>query len=86
MFAENGALEGWGKDNISQISTEKDKDAQKVWKEYLEAMGIDSKDMENYKLEGVTGNDNNRAFTYRKKKEDGTWDEELTTVDLDDMA
>ena len=86
MITGEGKLAGWGKNNISQISTEKDKDAQKVWKEYLESMGIDSKEMENYKLEGVIGNDKNRAFTYRKKKEDGTWDEELITVDLDDMV
>jgi hypothetical protein len=55
-------LAGWGKDNINKASTENDKDAQKVWEEYLEAAGIKADDA---KLTGVTGTDDNRAFVYK---------------------
>lgn len=67
--------EGWGTANINKASTEKDKDAQKVWKEYAEAAGLDiSKAI----LTGVTGTDNNRKFVYEL-------DGESKTVNLETM-
>ena len=72
--------EGWGTKNINQASTEKDKQAQKIWKEYAELAGLG----EEAELTGVMGSDENRKFQYK------VWDEEAKAyvtkdVDLDTM-
>lgn len=72
--------DGWGTDHINIASTEKDKQAQTVWKEYAEAAGLGDE----VELTGVTGADNNRKFQYK------VWDEEAgeyktKSIDLDSM-
>ena len=66
----------WGKEDIAQINGAND-EAQKVWKEYLKAAGLNEKD---YKLTDTTGNDNNREFVFKKA---GSTEEEK--IDLDTM-
>lgn len=71
--------EGWGTKDINKSETEKDEDAQEVWKEFLAAQGLDTKD---YELTGVTGIDENRAFTYRTfNEETGKYEEDFFTLE-----
>jgi hypothetical protein len=58
-------LDGWGTENISKATTRRNKEAQKVFEEYLEAAGIAD---QGYELSGVTGTDKNRKFVYTDKE------------------
>ena len=53
--------EGWGTKGINKADTEKDTDAQNVFKEWAISQGLDP---DSVKLTGVTGTDKNRKFVY----------------------
>ena len=59
--------EGFGTIGVNQGDTEKDEDAQRYFKEYIEALG---KNIDDYELTGVTGDDEARKYHYKTK--DGT--------------